>query len=497
MKRNLEQESETVGETDLEEDYKPSGFLQGENIILLDLLYSVIIGVMGGIISSLIPFNLFIKVWYPLTGGTQLVSGHHVMWASIVYGLTKKKRNIINTMISKGILEFLLGDPWGILIIIVNIIEGFCLAIGFLIMEKIGEGETKLGWGIAGGLGNFFQAPFFWWLNQRFYLHWTLWALAFIFAFISGILITGLLGRAVKNYLIKAGVPTTDYPQELVYKKLTSEDLPGFNEPKLWSGGVSIDITITSFLLMIFGSVPIIIILMLTLPGNVLEIVSNPYFLIIISLAEILLILLPVRYVGRYLKVPSLKNRFRLLGVTLKGLPKRIGLIKEIMIGILFSIISIFLVFSVSFLVEIFTEFVFGVNIIRNVSSGSGVIFTSSDIIALILIMIVMILVIGPSEEILFRGFLQKGLVRSIGKNAGIIITAIIFSLIHVINSLLLYASGSLSFIISFILSFFPYFAISLLLGLLYYWRKENLIAVILTHGLYNALMILIVLLIS
>lgn len=192
-------------------DFKETGFIQEgkKKIVLLDLLYSTIIGVMGGIISSLIPFSLLIKVWYPLTGGTQLVSGHHVIWASIVYGLTKKKKNILLTMLSKGFLEFLFGDAWGLLIIFANLMEGFFLISGFVLMEKIGEGETKLGWAIAGGFGNFFQAPFFWIINQRWYLHWVLWVLAFIFAFISGMLITGLLGRTVKNYLIKAGVPTT------------------------------------------------------------------------------------------------------------------------------------------------------------------------------------------------------------------------------------------------------------------------------------------------
>jgi ABC-type thiamin/hydroxymethylpyrimidine transport system permease subunit len=173
------------------------------------LLYSTIIGVLGGIISSLIPFSLLIKVWYPLTGGTQLVSGHHVIWASIVYGLTRKKKTILLTMISKGLIEFLLSDPWGLTILFVNFMEGVCLVGGFFFMEKLGEGETKLGWGIAGGFGNFFQAPFFWIVNMRWYLPWTLWLLAFMFAYISGILIVGLLGRSVKNYLIEAGVPTT------------------------------------------------------------------------------------------------------------------------------------------------------------------------------------------------------------------------------------------------------------------------------------------------
>ena len=192
------------------EEYRVTGYIAGiKKLTNLDLLYSTIIGVLGGIISTFIPFSLLIKVWYPLTGGTQLISGHHVIWASIIYGLTKKKSNIMITMVSKGLLEFLFGDPWGLLIIFVNLMEGFFLAVGFFLMERIGEGETKLGWGIAGGFGNFFQAPFFWIINQRWALHWSLWALAFMFAFISGIMIVGLLGRAVKNTLIKAGVPTT------------------------------------------------------------------------------------------------------------------------------------------------------------------------------------------------------------------------------------------------------------------------------------------------
>jgi len=185
------------------------GLEKSKKLSTLDLIYSAILGVLGGVISSLIPFSLLIKVWYPLTGGTQLVSGHHVMWATIIYGITRKKKNIMLTMASKGIIEFLLGDPWGIIIIFVNLMEGFCLAGGFFFMERIGEGETKLGWGIAGGFGNFFQAPFFWIINQRWHLHFTLWILAFMFAFISGILITGLLGKAIKDYLIKAGIPTT------------------------------------------------------------------------------------------------------------------------------------------------------------------------------------------------------------------------------------------------------------------------------------------------
>jgi len=192
-------------------EYKETGVNQSgiKRLTILDLLYSTIIGVLGGIISSIIPFGLLIKIWYPLYGGTQLVSGHHVIWATIVYGLTRKKEAILITMLSKGVIEFMFGDLYAVLIIFVNFMEAVCLIGGFLLMKRLGEADTKLGWGIAGGIGNFFQAPFIWIINARWYFPWYLWALAFIFAFVSGVLITGLLGRTVKTYLIRAGVPTT------------------------------------------------------------------------------------------------------------------------------------------------------------------------------------------------------------------------------------------------------------------------------------------------
>jgi len=145
---------------------------------------------------------------------------------------------------------------------------------------------------------------------------------------------------------------------------------------------------------------------------------------------------------------------------------------------------------------EILLELIYGVEIVRNISSaGSGidVYFLSSDLLSLVLLMITMILIVGTTEEILFRGFMQKGLVRRLGVKWGIFITAIIFTFIHLITIFLVYPIFSITFVVAFFISFVPYIAISLLLGILYQWRKENLIAVMITHGLYDALTILLV----
>ncbi len=197
-------------------DYKRTGIedigekKRGFNVSIRTLLYATIFGTIGGIISSVVPFDILIKVWYPITGGTQLVSGHHLLWAIILYGLTKNKTGILICSLNKGILEFLITGSYGITIIAINLLEGGSLLLGFLIMEKIGEGDTKLGWAIAGGIGNITQVPVFWYLSGKiFILHISIFIVAMLFAFISGMSIAGLLGNVIKEYLIKAGVPTT------------------------------------------------------------------------------------------------------------------------------------------------------------------------------------------------------------------------------------------------------------------------------------------------
>ena len=49
---------------------------------------------------------------------------------------------------------------------------------------------------------------------------------------------------------------------------------------------------------------------------------GNEYAIVISSLLELLFILIPVVYVGKYLKKPKLNDRLRLLGFTTKGYEK-------------------------------------------------------------------------------------------------------------------------------------------------------------------------------
>ena len=172
-----------------------------------ELLIASILGIMGGFISSLIPFSLLIKTWYPFVGGTQLVSGHHLLWMVIVYGLTKKKSTIILTATIQGFIGFLFGSNWGILEVAIMLYEGFFLILGFFLVELFHEGNSNLGWAIAGGIGNVSQVPLFWIITGKIWLiHWSLFLMACMFGFISGVFLAGLLGKIISKRIKNSGI---------------------------------------------------------------------------------------------------------------------------------------------------------------------------------------------------------------------------------------------------------------------------------------------------
>lgn len=89
-------------------------------------------------------------------------------------------------------------------------------------------------------------------------------------------------------------------------------------------------------------------------------------------------------------------------------------------------------------------------------------------------------LAIAPSEELLYRGVVQKYLYDSLGKNGAVVAASVIFAVIHFSqyaspNPVRMFVSLSVVFILS--------------LGLGYiYARTDNLVVPILIHGAYNAL---------
>ncbi len=276
-------------------------------------------------------------------------------------------------------------------------------------------------------------------------------------------------------------------------KRQSIEDLDNNRDQKLWGFFTTFGITFLAYITMLaFGIGLIFLIFVFILDYNtVLSFTNSPYFLIILSSVELVLILVPVYYVGRHLQEPTLKNRLNLLGFSTREY-NQVGILKEILIGIGFAFGGILLVGFTSIAIQSLVEFIFRVEIIEESASEMGVFTASADILAIILLVLTMILIIGPSEEILFRGFMQKGLVRNIGIKWGIILTAFTFAMVHIFTIFSYLVVSPLLFLIYFLLLFIPYFAISIMLCLLFHWRNENLIAVMVAHGLYDAIVIIL-----
>ncbi|MHA1747524.1 MAG: hypothetical protein ACTSYF_02630, partial [Promethearchaeota archaeon] len=141
--------------------------------------------------------------------------------------------------------------------------------------------------------------------------------------------------------------------------KISDEDILNTKNKKLWGSFASIGIPIASIFIMNIVAVIIMIFYLFFSPSieEFMNNLTNPYFLVITSFAELILVFLPFIVVKKYLRNPSTKNRFAILGFTTKG----VNYWKECIIGIIFSIIGILLVLSVSVFMEIILEFIYGV----------------------------------------------------------------------------------------------------------------------------------------
>jgi membrane protease YdiL (CAAX protease family) len=101
----------------------------------------------------------------------------------------------------------------------------------------------------------------------------------------------------------------------------------------------------------------------------------------------------------------------------------------------------------------------------------------AQDLLQLVALVGISVAIVGPVEELAFRGFVQRGLENSYGPTMGLIFASVLFGLLHGLNSWR---------------SIIPVTIVSLFLG--YVWQKtdKNTTAVGWMHGLYDAIAIII-----
>ena len=96
----------------------------------------------------------------------------------------------------------------------------------------------------------------------------------------------------------------------------------------------------------------------------------------------------------------------------------------------------------------------------------------------LVAYVIIYLVLVGPAEELAFRGFVQKGFENTFGKMKGLLIASLLFGLPHFVNYPYNAATAS---------------ATGLVLG--YVWQKtgQNTTATAVIHGIFNSIGVILV----
>lgn len=173
-------------------------------------------------------------------------------------------------------------------------------------------------------------------------------------------------------------------------------------------------------------------------------------------------------------------NEAVFLGITLlfaryKNVSLRELGLKKVSFRIL-AIVSILAVclFFLGLSVSIGEEVVFGPDPMAEAFSQT---LMPKDFSQLAILIVLSLVLVGPAEELAFRGFVQKGFENSFGEMKGLLAASVLFGVLHGLNTL--YA-------------IIPAFVAGLILG--YVWQRTggNTTASALMHGINNCISIAI-----
>jgi len=110
----------------------PSYYLETSDLIII-ALFAALGGVFSNIVANVA--NLFNSLF---AGGGQLFAGLHVFWFVLVYFLTRRKKGaVLLAGIIKGLVELFMGNPLGIIVVLISIGEAIVFEIIILILSPI------------------------------------------------------------------------------------------------------------------------------------------------------------------------------------------------------------------------------------------------------------------------------------------------------------------------------------------------------------------------
>ncbi|MBC8448976.1 MAG: ECF transporter S component [Chloroflexi bacterium] len=184
-----------------------------------DLLMMAALAALGGVAGTYVnAIGDFFQSILGFAGTTQWAAGLHVLWLTLAVGLTRKQGAGTVTGILKGSVELLTGNTHGLLVVLVDIIAGLLVDLGFLPFR---DKDSPLAYCLAGGLSaasNVFVFQLFAAVPADTLAYWALLLVAGV-ALLSGVVFGGVLSRALVSALRRAGV-VKDRPAAAVSRKV-------------------------------------------------------------------------------------------------------------------------------------------------------------------------------------------------------------------------------------------------------------------------------------
>lgn len=171
-------------------------------------------------------------------------------------------------------------------------------------------------------------------------------------------------------------------------------------------------------------------------------------------------------------------NEIIILGITLLFARYRGASLKELGLRkVTFKVLAVvsvvaLLLFLLAVGISVGEEIVFGSD---PMTEFAAELLMPRDSFQLVVVVVLSLVLVGPCEELAFRGFVQKGFENSFGKVRGLLVASVLFGFLHGLNTL--YA-------------IVPVFVVGLVFG--YVWQRTggNTTVSALMHGVYDAIAI-------
>lgn len=171
-----------------------------------DLLMMAALAALGGVTGTYInAVGDLLQSVLGFAGGMQWAAGFHVLWPVLAVGLTRKLGAGTVTGVLKGVVELLSGNTHGLLVVLVDIVAGLLVDVGFLPFRDKDKLPAYL---VAGGLASASNVLVFQ-LFAALPVDILSYGLIMLFAgvaFVSGMVFAGLLGHLLIGALRRAGV---------------------------------------------------------------------------------------------------------------------------------------------------------------------------------------------------------------------------------------------------------------------------------------------------